>query len=896
VNILVIRMTENLESAPIYRFGMFEANPQTGELQRKGVRVKLQEQPFQLLILLLENSGQIVGRDIICQRLWPSNTFVDFDASLSVAVGKLREALGDVAANPRFIETVPRRGYRFVAPVTKEAVHATGIPTPISIPAAPRVGLSRDQITGIAAVVVAGLGLYALRSVWRPAYHKAEAHSTSAPVNIRRSVAVLGFRNLLGRPEDKWLSAAFSEMLNTELGAGGELRMVSGEDVARAKSDLLLADEDTLAQSTLQRLRTDPGADVVVLGSYTLLPGEGKIRLDLRIQDTAAGDTVAEEALSGDENDLFELAEEAGQNLREKLGLPPLSPENATSTRAAIPSNEKAARLFAEGREKLWGFDLVSARNLLSHAIEADPNYPLAHSAFADALWHSGYEVRARVEARRAVDLSNHLSQEQRLLVEGTYRKAIGDWPMAVEAYQALFRNHPDNLEYGLLLASAQINLKRSDALQTLAALRGLPAPMSDDARIDMTEATAWINTDFNRAQEAARRAIAKASAQGSHILVARTLGILCQQGPSLGDLEQSKNDCEDALKASVETNDVNGQSLMRTDLAAIYYQQGDLREAKGMFRQALLGFRKVGNLSGSATALSNIAAVDLSLGDLREAKKLLEESIPDYQVTEDKEGVALNLDNLGDLSRQSGNLKTAEVFYAQAKATAKEIDDKNAMAYILNGQGDLFLDRGDLASARKAYQESLGLRTKAGEKQMASETETALAQVSVEEGHAAEAEIAARKLRQQFQQEKLYDDELTASVVLVKALLSQAKQVDAQQVLEAAHNLAEKSQNQFARLQFALATARVKLSSDRPAESRIVLTQVDEEARRHGFMGLGLEDPLLQAELASKMGHHAVAEEQLISVENSARAEGFGLIARRAMSDRQASRTASNL
>src|SRR6201999_3717035 len=88
-----------------------------GELQRKGARLKLQEQPFQLLILLLENAGELVGRETICQRLWSGNTFVDFDACLSVAVGKLREALGDAAANPRFIETVPRRGYRFIAPV-----------------------------------------------------------------------------------------------------------------------------------------------------------------------------------------------------------------------------------------------------------------------------------------------------------------------------------------------------------------------------------------------------------------------------------------------------------------------------------------------------------------------------------------------------------------------------------------------------------------------------------------------------------------------------------------------------------------------------------------------------------------------------------------------------------
>jgi DNA-binding winged helix-turn-helix (wHTH) protein/tetratricopeptide (TPR) repeat protein len=890
-------MMENLKSALIYRFGMFEANPQAGELKRKGVRVKLQEQPFQLLILLLESSGEIVSRDATCQRLWPGNTFVDFDASLSVAVGKLREALGDVAANPRFIETIPRRGYRFVAPVTIEAVPSAEMPAPIAIPAVPRVARNRNQMfAGIAGVVVVGLGLYVVGSVRHPVANSAEAHRPSGPVNIRRSVAVLGFRNLLGRPEDKWLSGAFSEMLNTELGAGGDLRMVSGEDVARAKSDLRLADEDTLAQSTLQRLRIDPGADVVVLGSYTLLPGEGRIRLDLRIQDTAAGETIAEEAISGDRNDLFELAEQAGRNLREKLGVPPLSSENSTATRAASPSNERAARLFAEGREKLWAFDLPSARNLLSEAIEADPNYPLAYSAFADALWHSGYEVRARVEARRAVDLSNHLSQEQRLLVEGTYRKAIADWPKAIEAYQALFHLFPDNLEYGLLLASAQSYMKRSDALQTLATLRRLPAPMSDDARIDMTEASAWINTDFNQAQEAAKRAIGKASAQGSHILVARTLGILCQQDPSLGNLEQSMSDCENALKADIETNDVNGQSLMRTDLAAIYYQRGDLTGAEKMFRQALAGFRKVGNLSGSAAALSNVAAVCLSLGDIPEAKKLLEESIPDYQATEDKEGVALNLNNLGDLSRQSGNLKSAEVFYAQANATAKEIDDKNAMAYILNGEGDVFLDHGDLAGARKAYEESLGLRTRAGEKQMAGETETALAQLVVEEGHAAEAETAARKLRQQFQQEKASDDELMANIVLVKALLAQAKQVDAQHELEAAENLAAKSQNRFVRLQFALVTATVKLSSDRPAESLTVLAQVDREARRLGFMGLELEERLLQAELANRLGHHAASQEQLLAVEISARAEGFGLISRRAISNRQISQSASTL
>lgn len=100
-----------------YQFGVFEARIPEGELKRNGERVRLQEQPFQVLIALLERPAEIVTREEIRQRLWPSDTFVDFDHGLNTAINKLREALGDTASNPRFIETLPRRGYRFIAPV-----------------------------------------------------------------------------------------------------------------------------------------------------------------------------------------------------------------------------------------------------------------------------------------------------------------------------------------------------------------------------------------------------------------------------------------------------------------------------------------------------------------------------------------------------------------------------------------------------------------------------------------------------------------------------------------------------------------------------------------------------------------------------------------------------------
>jgi len=114
------------DSQKVVRFGAFEADMASGELRKNGIRIRLQEKPFQVLALLLERAGQMVTREELRERLWPSDTFVDFDHGLNTAVNKLREALSDAASNPRFVQTVARRGYRFIAPVhEQDAASAT---------------------------------------------------------------------------------------------------------------------------------------------------------------------------------------------------------------------------------------------------------------------------------------------------------------------------------------------------------------------------------------------------------------------------------------------------------------------------------------------------------------------------------------------------------------------------------------------------------------------------------------------------------------------------------------------------------------------------------------------------------------------------------------------------
>jgi DNA-binding winged helix-turn-helix (wHTH) protein/TolB-like protein/Tfp pilus assembly protein PilF len=887
-----------------YRFGPFDLDPVEGTLARNGIRVRLQDLPYRLLVMLVERPGEIVTREELRQHLWPENTFVEFDNSLGVAIRKVRESLNDNADAPQYVATIPRRGYRFVAPVMVETReepveigqqqhHEIAPQIPLSGPVRVKPAFERRNIYWLAS----GLGLLLVAAGLFFRFHS-KPHDLSpkpqtnvaAQVRLRRSVAVLGFRNLPGRQEDDWLSPVFSEMLDTELGTRGDLRMVSEEDIARVKHDLPPTGEGTLAKATLERLRQNPGADVVVLGSYTPLPGkdEKRIRLDLRVQDTADGETIAEEAITGDRNDLFDLAAQAGTRLRQRLGLSANSFEDTNEVRVALPSNQRTARLYVEGRAKLWAFDFLGARELLLKAVAADSEFPLAHSALSEAWWHLGYEGKARAEAQRARELSQDLPEEDRFLIEGQYWRAMEDWPKTVQAYRTLFQLFPDSLDYGLLLATAQIRLQPAAALQTLAALRRLPAPAGDDARIDMTEASAWIGQDLVKARAAANAAVAKGRAQGRPLLVARTYGFLCQQGVGIGaSMQETMSDCEDARQGAAAAGDRNAEAMMLTDLAALRYEQGDVARSEEMFRTAIKEFREVGNPDGIAATMSNLGGARLTQGDLKQARTLLEGSIVNYQAIEDKEGVALSLSSLGELSRQSGNLQVAEKTYRQAKAIAEEIGNRSAVAYMLIGLGDVFRDQGDLAAARKSYEGSLAIRNQVGEIQTVGETQVALARLSIEDGRAAEVENSMHRCKEQFHQERQADDELAASIWLTEALLAQGKQIDAQNEIERSQDLAARSQNLLFRLQYGLASARVLLASDHPEMSKPQLQHILSEARAHGLVGIELEAMLAEADLEKRSGHTALAEGQLASLERMAGDKGFGLVARKAAAAR---------
>jgi len=287
------------------------------------------------------------------------------------------------------------------------------------------VGRHRES----AATAIIALILLGAIGLWE--WHR---KGNAAPVHLARpSVAVLGFKNLLGRDDAGWISTALSEMLAARLAAGEEVRTVSGDSIAQLKIDLNLPEAESVPAPVMERVRQRLGRGYVVVGSYG-----PDLSLDARLIDTGSGQTVVAASESGSEANLADLTARIAARFRERLGLSRISELESQGIAAAIPSNQTALQYYAEGLAKVRTFDALPARDLLTRAIAAEPSYPLAHAALVNVWRTLGHDADARMEAKQALDKAGKLGREDHLLVEARYYQTIRNWPKAVETYEVL--------------------------------------------------------------------------------------------------------------------------------------------------------------------------------------------------------------------------------------------------------------------------------------------------------------------------------------------------------------------------------------------------------------------------------------------------------------------------
>jgi DNA-binding winged helix-turn-helix (wHTH) protein/tetratricopeptide (TPR) repeat protein/TolB-like protein len=892
-------------------FGVFELDLRAAELRKRGVRIKLQEQPFQILCLLLEHSGQLVTRDELRQKLWPAHTFVDFDRSLNKAMTKLRSALGDSAESPRYVETIPRHGYRFLAPVYEhhEGTEAATFSDAPSGVGHPRIVSGEEKKRGRFQRFLTSLDLHTRSGRRRTAllaaalafvilaaftYTKIQASSGLAGVtsgnNLRQSVAVLGFKNLSGEAQDGWLSTAFSDWLMTELTAGEQVRTIPAESVARMKTELSLTDVDTLSADSLMRIRKNLGTDFVVVGSYAMLGAKSdvQIRLDVRLQNTRNGETAGAFSETGTENRLPDLVSRAGEHLRAKLGVRAATREEAAEVAIALPAKSETAKFYSEGLVRLRAFDALKASELLQSAIAVEPGYALSHAALAKAWAQLGYDENARAEAKRAFDLSSNLSRAERLLVEGRYRETSRDWDKAAEIYRALFEFFPDNLDYGLALANAEYRANKwKDTLTTIAALRELPVPLGDDPRIDLAEQDAARSLgDTKRSEAALARAAEKAQAAGASLLLAKARLDQAWLFENLGRFSEVEAAVREAKQLYVAANDRTGVAEATTLGAIALKNQGDYLGAKKGYEEVLTLYRQIGNRTGLAAENDNIGDILVYLGDLDGARRGYAAALAIYHEVGDQNGEALAKNGLGDVFLALGKHREAMQMFESSFEICGKIGNRGRQAGALAGKARVHRLHGELAQALAEETEARTIFEEIGDKTEVAHVDLHLAELFLDEGKSGESALSARRAADVFAKTKGTSGEAAASLLLAKTLLISGHFADARKIVEQVVGVATETHSRELELSATLTAARVRAASGDSSEAKEALRSLDRviaDATATGFQAITLEARLAKGEIEMRNADSSTGHADLDALQKEAAKRGFQLIAQKA-------------
>jgi TolB-like protein/DNA-binding winged helix-turn-helix (wHTH) protein len=464
-DILAARMGPSVVPGRILRFSVFEVDLAACELRKHGLRIKLAEQPFQVLALLLEKPGEVVTREELHSRLWQADTFVDFDHGLNNAVMRVREALGDSSETPRYVETVPRRGYRFIAPVegaaflapaTAESAHESRIVPPVasqpseaavleasSAPARtqPRPSAIRFAILATAFLVVVGL---LVAGVFR--YTRGSATND----RTRKSLIVLPIENLSGDKEQEYFADGMTDDLIANLAKIRSLRVIPRSTAMAYKG----------TRKPLSQIANELNVDAVFEGTV-LRVGNG-VRITAELVQVSTDRHLWAETYESQMGDILALQNRVSSAIVNeiRINLTPEDQERLAKTPAVAP---EAYENYLKGRyywNKRSDENLTRAIGYFEQATRQDPQYALAYAGLADCYAIISAEIfgtmpaaeaapKAKAAARRALEIDPTLAEAETSLATvkfnydwdwngaaAGFAKSIEDNPSYATAYQ----------------------------------------------------------------------------------------------------------------------------------------------------------------------------------------------------------------------------------------------------------------------------------------------------------------------------------------------------------------------------------------------------------------------------------------------------------------------------
>ena len=400
------------------RFGVFEVDLRTGELRKNGVRVRLQQQPFQVLAVLLERPGEVVGREELQKKLWPADTFVDFDHGLNKVINKIREALGDSAESPRFVETVARRGYRFLAevrvsdalPVRSGELATQPEPArdvrerPTLASKLPTVERSLPPIAW--KLLAFGLILLVVSlAIWR-------LHPWDRPSPAIRSLAVLPLESLSNDASQDYFADGMTDELIADLSQISALRVISRTSVMVYKH----------ARKPLPQIARELNVDAVVEG--TVLRAGDRVRITAELIDASTDEHLWSQSYEGEFRDTLALQNKVAKTIADQIRIN-LKPQEQIALRKETVVNPEAYEAYLKGRyfwNKRTADGLSKAIEYFNEAIESKPDYAEAYAGLADSYalagdWKYGLLApreaypKAKAAATKAIQLDGTLGE-----------------------------------------------------------------------------------------------------------------------------------------------------------------------------------------------------------------------------------------------------------------------------------------------------------------------------------------------------------------------------------------------------------------------------------------------------------------------------------------------------
>jgi TolB-like protein/DNA-binding winged helix-turn-helix (wHTH) protein/Tfp pilus assembly protein PilF len=617
-------MERNDSSLKNVRFGAFEVDLPAGQLRKHGMRLKLSEQPFQILALLLASPGEVVPRDLLRERLWPSDTFVDFDHGLNNAVMRLREALGDSSDHPRFIETLPRRGYRFIAPI--EVLSEISAPAMESLPAAfssgvallsaPALQNSSGQRGGffalprIAILVAAILAGSALISAIAVRYvHGVDASKGRA--NRSTSLVVLPMENLSGDKEQDYFADGMTDDLIANLAKIRSLRVISRSTAMAYKS----------THKPLLQIANELNVDAVIEG--TVMRAGNRVRITAELVQVSTDQHLWADTYESPIGDVLALQNRVSSAIADQIRIN-LTKEDRERLAKQPAVSPEAYEDYLKGRyywNKRSGEGFNRAIGYFEEATRKDPQYALAYAGLADCYGIIGATIygsvpaaeaapKARAAAVRALEIDPSLAEAETSLATAKFNYDW-DWAGAAEGFKRAIQMDPGYATAYQRYSLYSISLGRfSDSFEQIKKARDL-----DPLSISINASFGWrlyLAREYDRAIAQLHETLEMdPNYEWAHLILGQAYEEKGEFAPAIEE-----------LKKAVEL--AHGSPLMTSALAHAYARSGNSAEAMALMAQLQARSKK------EYVSPFYIATVYLGLGKNDQALTWLEKAYED--------------------------------------------------------------------------------------------------------------------------------------------------------------------------------------------------------------------------------------------------------------------------